>query len=675
MVVLDGINLEHLTESGLPGLERLLREGAIGLANTNTGSGRSVEAAAVTMSAGTRARGTGAGSIFHVDEALEGGLAGEVFARRTGTTPPGSSLVLSEIAALAEANKQLPYRVNHGYLARVLADAGLTVAVAANADTDGAFRPAAAIAADPEGVIAMGVVDSRLYANDPRWPFGRRSNLDAYMALLEQWQDVDLVIIDLGDGTRAERYLARTLPSERPHLLAEAVNQLDTLLAWLVDQLDPGDLLIVAGLQPNQELGRSQGKWLAPVICWTPGIEPGLLTSPTTRRRGIVANLDVTATILDHFGLLRAGDIHGLPLETIASPSPSDTLLALEARMGRTYIYRTPMIQGYIAVIIIVVAWSLLALAWPWFRRPLLLLLLLAALASPLLLLLLGTLPNLAATALAWIGAAGLLALVLSRQPPARALVLAGAATAVAVAVDAIIGAPLQQRSILGYDVIVGARYYGIGNEFMGVLLGSTLLATSPLLARRKWVAAPVYAAVTLLMMLPGVGANFGGTLAAALGFGAALVDSRWLASKKHRSLMLAVLLTGGAVLVLVNLAGSQSHLGRFLAAIWEDPNQLVLAAQRKAAMNWRLVRWSLWSRAFAALFAGSLWLLAANRRQLACNLGTLWPAVRGAMAAALGALVFNDSGVVAAATTLLYLTLPLLYWHFTARHAPRGRF
>lgn len=667
LVVLDNFNWEHLAGSGLPGWEQLLREGALGLTNTNTASGRSSEAAAVSLAAGTRARGTGAGSVFHLEEPLEGGVAGEVYARRTGIIPPGASLVMPEIAALTEANKELAYRVEQGYLARVLDEAGRTIAVAANADCDGAFRPAAAIAADPSGVIERGVVDSRLYRDDPGWPFGRRSDPAAYITLLEQWQEIDLVVLDLGDGIRAERYLAKTLPEEQPQLQAQALAQLDIILSWLMEHMAPGDLLIVAGLQPNRELGRNEGKWLAPIALWRPEVQSGLLTSPSTRREGIVTNLDITATILDHFGLdVRA--IHGLPMDTVTSSKPLDTLLAMETRMGRTYIYRTPLIQGYIAVIIILVAWSLATMAWPWFRHRLLPLFLLAALASPLVLLVLGTLPSLAFTALVWAVATILLALIVHRQPPARALMLVGAVTAIAVAADALLGAPLQQRSILGYDAIVGARYYGIGNEYMGVLLGSTLLATGSLLIRRKWIAAPIFAAVILLFMLPGIGANFGGTLAAVLGFGVALIDTRWFHSKKHRAIAGAVLLIGAALLIAVNLVGSQSHLGRFLAAVWQDPNQFVLAVQRKLAMNWRLVRWSLWSRAFAALFVGTLWLLVANRRQLAKYLGNLWPAVRGAMAAALGALVFNDSGVVAAATTLLYLTLPLLYWQFTAR-------
>ncbi len=39
---------------------------------------------------------------------------------------------------------------------------------------------------------------------------------------------------------------------------------------------------------------------------------------------------------------------------------------------------------------------------------------------------------------------------------------------------------------MLGYDVIGGARFYGIGNEYTGVLLGATVLATIPYITVTK---------------------------------------------------------------------------------------------------------------------------------------------------------------------------------------------
>ena len=42
---------------------------------------------------------------------------------------------------------------------------------------------------------------------------------------------------------------------------------------------------------------------------------------------------------------------------------------------------------------------------------------------------------------------------------------------------DVLTGSSLIRLSPLGYDVMLGARFYGIGNEYMGILVGSSLLA------------------------------------------------------------------------------------------------------------------------------------------------------------------------------------------------------
>src|SRR5699024_7912310 len=45
--------------------------------------------------------------------------------------------------------------------------------------------------------------------------------------------------------------------------------------------------------------------------------------------------------------------------------------------------------------------------------------------------------------------------------------------TLIALILDQWLGMKLIQASPLGYDVIAGARFYGMGNEYMGVLVGA----------------------------------------------------------------------------------------------------------------------------------------------------------------------------------------------------------
>ena len=157
----------------------------------------------------------------------------------------------------------------------------------------------------------------------------------------------------------------------------------------------------------------------------------------------------------------------------------------------------------------------------------------------------------------------GLLALlltsVLRRMPIVPLLLVLGLLGCVPVALDGIFGGTLIEKSFLGYDPIKGARYYGIGNEYMGVVLGSAILTCAAWLERRKsdgrLPVALFFLSMVFFFAAPFWGTNAGGALAAAAGFGTAYYrffrrdgNGRWY------WLALLFLVLGGGLLVGVNL-------------------------------------------------------------------------------------------------------------------------
>ena len=48
-------------------------------------------------------------------------------------------------------------------------------------------------------------------------------------------------------------------------------------------------------------------------------------------------------------------------------------------------------------------------------------------------------------------------------------------ATTVVILVDLYTGTRLQEGSLLSYDPLGGARFYGVGNEYMGVLISAAI--------------------------------------------------------------------------------------------------------------------------------------------------------------------------------------------------------
>ena len=58
--------------------------------------------------------------------------------------------------------------------------------------------------------------------------------------------------------------------------------------------------------------------------------------------------------------------------------------------------------------------------------------------------------------------------------------------TIIVVVVDCIFGTYLMKNNIMSYDAIVGARYYGVGNEYEGVSIASPIFAFAILLNYNK---------------------------------------------------------------------------------------------------------------------------------------------------------------------------------------------
>ena len=83
-----------------------------------------------------------------------------------------------------------------------------------------------------------------------------------------------------------------------------------------------------------------------------------------------------------------------------------------------------------------------------------------------------------------------------------------------------------------------GARFYGIGNEFMGVLVGSSIMAWALLVGKKASASRPerlasllLFAGFITLVGAPALGTNAGGAVSAVFGFAAV-----WLAFYQKQS-------------------------------------------------------------------------------------------------------------------------------------------
>lgn len=720
LVTLDRLFLEDLLNCSGPLLSSLLEQSGVSLMNANTAGRPGTDGGYLTLGAGARLQGHwSAGLAFERDEIFEGSRGeGLYLLHGGGETVPRGELLHPYWLKLAEVNKELPYPAQLGALGEVLRLHGLKAAVVGNSDSDEPGRQAVTVAMDSLGLVRYGEMGPFLVRHDEKAPFGFRSDYGSYLAALERvWPHSSLIVIDWGDSSRIDQYREHLPAGRRAELLAASLAEFDLFLHGLLSYLDEQTMLII--LSPSPPLAVSgEGQRMTPLILYHQvHSEGGVLSSGTTRRPGIVTNIDVLPTALKHLGISAPFFFWGAPLEFVPASAHLESLTDLSARTARIYNQRPPIIRGYILTLIIACVTGILAvvlrLKYLYPLRYLLVFLLtfpLVLLAAPvftffpaadanrsMLILLIIALPLVVPPLF-----------LLRRNHFMAVFAYCGLTVSALLLWDLWQGAPLNSRSLLGYDPVSGARFYGMGNEYMGVLIGSFILGFISLLSlltlscqsMQKSRSAPlivgwgVFTALSLLiiysMASPAYGANFGGSVTAGMAMAVTLGSLFLLPGEKRglwgrlcllrvkmgynnyrvpTTVLLLVFMSVTALFIYyLNNPGDSdhvSHLGRTMELVRaEGARELGDVVLRKLEMNIKLVRFSPWSRVFLGFVA----LLTVFYYYPAGLMGSLFrrepffkTILGGIIAGSFAAFCFNDSGVVAAATVMLYGGLPLL--------------
>jgi hypothetical protein len=438
-----------------------------------------------------------------------------------------------------------------------------------------------------------------------------------------------------------------------------------------------------------------------------PDFHAGRLTSATTRALGLVANIDVAPTLLAVLGVPVPITMTGKPMHSAETPDPASVVqFAQEATLAQRAEVSLGVGTGAAAVVVLVLV--LLALRESARGTPLVpaaRFALLVAAASPLGLLLAPltgpkTIGGLAWAVSGWALAAALVAVGLAHYrpestvrgdpavrpaelrrffPTSAPMLWLYALTTAVVAGDLVLGGRLIARSPTSGFAVAGIRFYGVGNEYMGVLVGAGLLA--PLvcedwLARYRWAQAALFLGLLLLIGSPSFGANLGGALTGAAAFTSALL----LAVRPRRPFQTAcvavgaVLAAGAAVLVWDALrpAPLRSHIGDFAQAVrsggWLAAEPVL---RRKAAMNWRILTsgFALVPILGVAPLLG-VWYHGAGRwlNRLLASRPELRAATGGSLVGAGTSLLWKDSGVIPWMFIFLFMLALLLDEHLRQR-------
>lgn len=604
VILLPGTSLSDWRKADAPALHKVLTQGAVAVMNTRTArlptdhARETPESAALTLGAGSRAAGGPEVTGFHPElqpATVAFCTVGQIFTRRTGSIAAPRAWVNPDWARVWEENQAKGYDLRPGNLGDAIHRNGRRIVV-------GGGRFAFPVACGSDGIVSEVLSSGTLPHPLP-----------------------DCLIWDAGaDLAKANPIIAAAMT---------AVRQAN------------GSLLVVSPFV--SDLHYRAGERLAPAVLWGPKVPTGLLYSPSTHHAGLVTNTDFAPTVTTLLGA--ESPEKWLPTRAFGhvwTVRPAPDAIAQTARLESAAYRQADALRSLPAIAIVI---GLLILSSLLFgRRPgflflswLPLLVIFALIVSPT--------PFIA---LLWVCGLGI---VLWKMPGLTVPRAAGAAAGLIVIVllgDMLTGNPLMRWGLLGYSAVEGARYYGIGNESMGPLIGAALVLTASGWSERRLAQIAVTLGLTGIAVLLGLsfaGAKAGGLLVAVASFATYLWTiwgRRWTGTTFAVILgLMAVTLACVSLGDLARHRGGQTHIGQGVERI--KTGGLSEAADiitRKLAVEGHLTYHSAWAVPLWISIAG---LVLVNRRAMTGRAKALLYSGATAIACC---LAVNDAGVVAGA-------------------------
>ncbi|BDI32981.1 membrane protein [Capsulimonas corticalis] len=562
--------------------------------------------------------------------------------------------------------------VLQGSLGKALSAAGVSVTTIGDADGDdtGPYHPLNIFLPGTHNLASGSVAD-------PLAPGGRRCD----PALLFQFTKNALVLNDLvvvhdGDFARLEREnrAGDLLPAAYVQHRLRAMQALDGYMALIQSRraeiTDVTHPLVIYFVVPSAPLD-SHGQWnrLTPCLRSVTPPTASVLMSDTTQTLGLVAARDVAPTILAELNVIAPFTMTGAPMQASSSPvdlERLDRLTYLNQKIQLPFFWGLGFLGGGLVFFAVWFYVSTRSRPRPTAQRTLQYGVRMLA-AWPAALLMAPLVPiQTPAQYLAVI--AGVTAVIALLPSPAVIAIVTGGL----LILDAALGTALVSQSALSAYYLSGIRFYGIGNEYMGVLLGAALITATVLPApegkRWPW-GLRWFALVVFVLSFPAFGAKAGGAITAVLTFKVMWQKRRGRPlGAKHLLVGLAI---GIGVVLFWGVIGHwigvrRTHIDTAVGALEGQRFGYIMGvAWRKVGLALRV-----------ALHPGTLLGLAAlgTLGALGCSLLKKpllrflerRPAYRSVLEAGVAGCVFcalvNDSGVVAAILLFITIVLPVLH-------------
>lgn len=674
LIVTNTLTLEDI--SVMSNVKKILSEGSIGLMNTRGGQGYDGPQGYMTINASSRAYANFKTTMFTDVSKEEKNRNDNRFGQDTSKT----KIMGLNIDYLIKLNNKMEYLPYVGALGDNLHNNNFKTAVYGNSDTADSFiRKNCLIAMDRDGLVDYGNVDDILI-KDKGLIWNYRTDYSKILYEINTVKEkASFFVIETGDLDRLKEY-AKYLSEEdyRMHR-KKIIKQIDIFLGNLIEGLEKEETLLMI-VSPNGQDSIVEQSKLSPLILWGGDISKGTLISETTRRIGIVSNLDIAPSVSNY---LKASNNRfiGNPVISTKIDNNFEYILQLNDRTNFISNLRSKILKVYgMGTIVVILLITSLLLTYNKFKGKYrkyifkvlkyIMLFDISILPSLLLISFFKIDNYFEFFAYLTIILIVISLLLMAIKDKYRLIFLSGI-TSFIIIIDILSGGNLIKFSVLGYDPIIGARYFGIGNEMVGVLLGSTVVFCSSYmqLFNKPYYIFGIMGIIIISVLHPNTGANVGGSIAfvfmcITFVFG---IFNYMLSLKKVLSICVII----GFSIVLFGIIDifiieKTSHLGNaILIMVKNNPIYVFEISIRKLKMNIRLLGITIWTKVLIV----TLFSLAMHITALKDITKNIFQENRyysiGLISILVGNLIgflVNDSGIILASISNIYVSIFLMY-------------
>lgn len=643
MIVINRLSLEDIDNMEI--LKSMIRSGSLGLMNPKGAKSYFDEEGFITINSTDKVRSNFNSSLEKVEEKTNT-LGQEV----------KKEISISNIDEIKKVNKNSLYNSHIGIIGDLLNDNNIKTAVFGNSNTaDNFISWNTYIAMDSNGIVDYGNI-TNITKSDSKYPFNIRTDYKKIKREINNLNNnANFIVIDTGDLERYYRYNSKYKYSRYidKKLVLEGI---DKFLKDMIDTINPSKDIVMI-ISPNSP---RYSKNLSPIILWGKNIEKGLMYSDTTKRKGIITNLDIAPTIIKNFNISYDKFI-GKNITSIPFKDNFKYIKKINKQISTTSKLRHPILKNLsifsFIFICFIIFKNLLNINNNYIDN--IIKIIIFTLLYLIILLIIFSLFN----NILWIGIiiTGILLIITIKMDLNIEIIYT--LIYIIIMIDIFLGGNLISQSVLGYDPIIGARYYGIGNEISGILIISMgILSLSIIKHLNEWYTIVIYLLTFLILLFPNLGSNLGGSISI-FAMIIYLTFKKLHKTINYKHIIILIIISLLSIIFFMKLIiNFNSHIGIFFKNFHLQGISVVMdIIIRKILVNIKLIKNSIWMK---ILIITTIYIIIffrflspnkyINKKQIFIVNSILIGNIVG--------LIVNDSGVLLSSLSNLYLCIYLIY-------------